>query len=77
MNRQTVTIDQLHLRIPGLSADEARLLAADITQRIGEMLPPDGRHERLGALDVHITLPAGTPRDRMAGPIARAILERL
>lgn len=75
--RNTVQIDQLHLRIPGLSREEAACLGADVAEQIAQSLPSDGRREHLGALDMRVSIQHGTPRDQIARLIARSILEKL
>lgn len=75
--RNTVQIDRLHLRIPGLSREEATRLGADVAEQIAQSLPSDGRHEHLGALDMRVSIQQGTPRDDLARVIAGSILEKL
>ncbi len=77
MPGETVRIDELHLRVPGLSAEEARRLGEEVAWRMADALPVEGRVEHLGALDLRLTVPSGTPRDRLAEEIARAILQKL
>lgn len=75
--RNTVQIDRLHLRIPGLSREEAARMGADIAEHIAQSLPSDGRRAHLGALDMRVSIQQGTPRHQLARLIARSILERL
>ena len=77
MTRNTVEIQKLHLRVPGLSREEATRMGADIANHIAQSLPADGRSERLGAVDMRVSLQQGTPRDQLAKLIARSILEKL
>jgi hypothetical protein len=77
MPGETVRIDELHLRVPGLSADEARRLGEEVARRVADALPVEGRVEHLGALDLRLTVAYGTPRDRLAAEIARVILQKL
>lgn len=77
MTRNTVQIDRLHLRIPGLSREEATRMGADVAEHIAQSLPSDGRREHLGALDMRVSIKQGTPRDQIARLIARSILEKL
>jgi hypothetical protein len=77
MTRNTVQIDRLHLRIPGLSREEATRMGADVAEHIAQSLPSDGRREHLGALDMRVSIQQGTPRDQLARVIARSILEKL
>ena len=77
MARETIRIEELRLRIPGLSVEEARQVGQSIAQHLAESIPASGRTEHLGALVMRTAIPAGTPREQLAGVIARAILENL
>jgi hypothetical protein len=77
MPAETVRIDDLHLRVPGVSAEEARRLGEAVARRVAEELSVQGRVEHLGALDLRLSIAPGTPRDRLVAEIARAIVERL
>ena len=70
-------IDQLRLRVPGLTEQEARQLGEEIARRVADSLPSQGRVEHLGLLDLRIAVPAGTSKDRLAQRIAEEILKRL
>lgn len=77
MAAEILSIQALRLRVPGLSAGEARRLGEEVAQRIATGLPAQISRQQLGALDLRVLLPAGTPRDRLALLIAEAILGRL
>ena len=77
MARNTVQIERLHLRIPGLSREEATRMGADVAEHIAQSLPVNGRSEHLGALDMRVSIQQRTPRNQMARLIARSILEKL
>jgi hypothetical protein len=77
MASDAVRIDHLHLRVPGLSADDGRRLGEEVARLVADRLPADARTAQPAMLNVHVPLAAGTPRDRLAGAIADAILERL
>ncbi len=72
-----VHIDTLHLQIPGLNEEEARRLGEDVAERLAERAPTHGVQLHLGALDLRLTVPPGTPLPRMASLIAEAILKGL
>ena len=74
---KTVGIETLHLRIPGLSREEARRTGEGVAQRVSLDLPAYGKNQRLGALNLRVNLPVGTPRDQIAKLIALALLEKL
>jgi hypothetical protein len=77
MGTDSVEIDKLYLRIPGISRDQARGIGEEVAQRVSRDLPEHGRSQHLGALDLRVNVPVGTPRDQMAKLIALAILEKL
>jgi hypothetical protein len=77
MARNTVQIENLHLRIPGLSREDGQRLGADVAQRIAESLPASGTTEHLGALAMRVSIREGTPPEQLARTIARSILEKL
>lgn len=77
MASDEIRIDQMRLRVPGLTAQEARSLGEEIAQRVADGLPAYGRIEHLGSIDVRVSVPSGTPRDRLAERIAEEILKRL
>jgi hypothetical protein len=72
-----VIIEELFLRFPGLTRDEARAISREVAERVGnglaEALPP----RSLGALDLRITVRAGARRDEMVDSVACAILGAL
>jgi hypothetical protein len=77
MPAETVRIDDLHLRVPGVSAEEARQLGEEVARLVAEDLSVQGRVEHLGALDLRVSVAQGMPRNRLAEEIARAIVETL
>jgi hypothetical protein len=74
---ETVRIENLHLRVPGVSADEARRIGEEVARRVADLLPSQGRVERLSMLDLRVSVPLETPRDRLAEEVARAIVRSL
>jgi hypothetical protein len=77
MAHNAVQIERLHLRIPGLSREEAQRTGEEVAARVARSLPAYGEKQRLGALDMRVKLPLGTPRDQIAKLIALSILEKL
>jgi hypothetical protein len=71
---ETVRIEEMRLRVPGLSADEVHGLGEEVARRVVDGLPGGHGSRRLGALSLRVTVPEGTSRDRMASLIAEAIL---
>jgi len=74
---ERVTIDELVLRVPGLSADDARRVAADVARRVGHGLAAALPAASLGALELRVEVPAGTPPELLAERLAHAILKGL
>lgn len=77
MASDTVEIERFHLRIPGLTRDEAQGVGREAMQRVADSLPKNGKQQNLGSLDLRVNVPVGTPRDQLAKMIALSILERL
>jgi len=77
MADETLKIEELHLRVPGLSTEEGRSLGEEVARHVGDGLSSQIRLRHLGALDLHLTVPPGTPRTQMASVIAEAILKGL
>jgi hypothetical protein len=73
----TIQIDQFLLRIPGLTAEEARQLANETALRLCGRLPDRVTARDLGILDLHLTIAEGTPRSRVADMIVAAIFKQL
>ena len=72
-----VQIEELTLRVPGQSVDEARGLGNEVARRVADGLPIQQKDRHLGALDLQVSIPPGTTRSRTAKLIAEAILKGL
>jgi len=77
MPSDEIRIDQLRLRVPGLTEQEAHKLGEEVARRVADALPAQSRVEHLGLLDLRISVPTGTPKDQLAQHIAEEILKRL
>ena len=77
MTRNTVQIDKLHLRIPGLSREEGQRIGTDVAEHLAQSLPSSGRRQHLGALDMRVSIRQETRRDQLGKLIAQSILEKL
>jgi hypothetical protein len=77
MTIPTLHIENLHLRIPGLTPQAAQQLAMETVQRLAGRLPDRMTAQHLDELNVHLSVPAGTPRHQMAELILAAILKRI
>jgi hypothetical protein len=74
MPDRTVRIGELHLRVPGLGRHEARSLGEDVARRVANGLREQGRVGHLGALELRVTIPHGTLRDRLVQIVTDRIL---
>ena len=72
-----IRIDQLRLRVPGLTEQEGHKLGEEVAQRVADALPLYGRVEHLGSLDLRIFIRSDTSKERLAERIAEEILKRL
>ena len=72
-----VRIDRMQLRIPGISQEDANILGGAVIRRVSEKLPNRVRSRRLANLDVKVSIPWGTPKERLAEMIAEQICKSL
>jgi hypothetical protein len=77
MDANTFQIDNLYLRIPGLTTQEAHQVANEAAERLAARLPERLSALHLGALDLRLTVPRGTPLSRVTDLIVEAILKRI
>lgn len=77
MGADSVRIDEMRLNIPGLGREEANILGRDVIQRVSKKLPERIRSRRLTSLDVKVSVPQGTPKERLAEIIAEQICKSL
>jgi hypothetical protein len=77
MNDPRVTIDEIVLRVPNLSPDDARRLghevAARLSEALGRLLDDNPASIDLGGLDLRMTVKDATRREELA----RAITDRI
>lgn len=76
MDGEQVRIDHLHLRIPGLSPEEAERLAREVAGRLADRLGALDleREIRLGALDLRLEMPPGASRETLVEMIVERVL---
>jgi hypothetical protein len=76
-----VTIDEIVLRVPNLSEDDARRLGREVAERVGEalgrMLSEEPASVDLGGLDLRMTVTDTTSRERLTEAIAARIIASL
>ncbi len=77
MGSELIRIEELRLRIPGLTQVEASRLAEDVTRRVSEHIKPGGAVRRYSLLDMHLCIPTGVSREQLASRIAEEIVARL
>lgn len=77
MKAEFVDIQEMVLRVPGLSEEEARMLGQEVAERVADGLSPEGSRKELGVLDLRVGIPQGTPRQRLGMAIAEAIIKGL
>ena len=70
-------IDQLHLRVPGLSREQGKHLGITVARQLARQLPGITRSGKLSALRVRLTIPTGTPRERLGSVIAAGIIKKI
>ena len=73
----TLHIENLHLRIPGLTPQEAHQLAVETVRRLAGRLPDRMTAQHLERLDLQLAVPPETPRSRLPELIVAAILNRI
>ena len=77
MPADRVIIEELIIRLPGVSADEARAISRDVAGRVGRGLAEALPLHSLGALDVRLELRAGASRDEIIESVTHSILGAL
>lgn len=77
MGFEAVHIEELRLRVPGLTELEARRLGEEVARRVAYALPAGRRGTDLGLLELRVSLPVGMPKELLAERIAEGILKNL
>ncbi len=77
MSPDRVIIEELFMRMPGLSPDAARAISREVAERVGRGLVRALPARSLGALDIKLTVRAGASRDEIIDNVATAILGAL
>jgi len=72
-----VKIGDLRIRVPGLSAEQARSLASDVARTVSEGLPSPVREAELGQVKIRVSVPDGSGHEALKASVAKAILEAL
>ena len=69
-----VVVEQLLLRLPGVTAPVAREISREIAARIGAGLHEATPSASLGALEIRVSARPGATRDDLVSQVATAIL---
>lgn len=77
MGNSILRMEELILRVPGCSEDEARNLGEKVARYVADGLPAQQEDKHLGALDLRVTIPPEIPQGHMAEIISEAILKGL
>jgi hypothetical protein len=70
-----VIIEELVLQLPGLSADAAQEISAQVAQRVGAGLAAALPKRSVGALQLRLTMRPGADPHEMVDAVSRAVLE--
>lgn len=76
MEPDRARIDELRLRVPGLSRDQAEAVGREIANRLADGLAGRDVTAHLGHVDLRVRAPHDAGPDRLAEVVARTILER-
>jgi len=77
MPADRVIIEELVLRFPGLTAEEARAVSREVAERVGRGLADAMPKRSLGALEITLNVRRGASRDEMVDGVANAIIQSL
>jgi len=77
MGAESVKIDRMCLSVPGLSQEAANVLGRDVIRRVSKKVPEQLRSRRLASLNLQVSIPQGTPTERLAEMIAEQICKSL
>ena len=77
MDDGTVRINELRIRVPGMSAEEGHVFGQELTQAIAQGLPPQVKSQGLGVLNLRVRVPSGASRSLVVAEAAKATLRGL
>ncbi|MBV6425961.1 MAG: hypothetical protein KIPDCIKN_00452 [Haliscomenobacter sp.] len=72
-----IQIDEMILRLPGISEEEGRQLGLDVAQRLAANAPDYPEDQHLGALNLQLSLSPSLSREQISDAIASQILGQL
>jgi hypothetical protein len=74
MSRKTVHIEQLQLRVPGMSRTQAARFGEEVARGLQQGLERRQVSERVGSVSLRLTAPQESPRNGLAALVAERIL---
>jgi hypothetical protein len=74
---EALRVEELRLRVQGLSSAGAAELARLVAERVTGGLPEQSPDVALDRLELRVAVPEGATREAVARAVAAAILERL
>ena len=77
MVSDTVAIEELVLRVPGIRRDDAPRLVEDVMRRVQSSLRGSNRAGNLHLEELRVEVPAGASRDELVMRIADQLVEAL
>ena len=72
-----IQIEQMIMRVPGMSEEEARLLGQEAAQQISAHLPEQAGYRYIPNLNVQLSLPANASRSELVSLLAENLLAQL
>lgn len=72
-----IRIDELTLRVPGLTEDEGRQLGNTVADRLSAQWPATITSQHLDDLTIQLTVPSGASSSDLADAIVAQILDQI
>jgi hypothetical protein len=72
-----IQIDDLVLRVPGYSPDEARELGEEVAKQVAANLPDGMKAGKIPAIDIKLQATQHKGKDELAKAIAKQIVEKI
>ncbi len=77
MHDNEIHINEMTLRVQGLSKEKAKNLGQDVIQHLSENPPQDLQNKRLETLNLNVLIPSGASYSEMSKLITAAIIKGL
>ncbi|MEJ7828883.1 MAG: hypothetical protein WKF91_11820 [Segetibacter sp.] len=72
-----IQIEEMIIRVPGMGAEDARLLGGEVASRMAARIPETIENKQIDELNIRLSLSPGMGRDALADNIATQILQQL